>query len=120
MTAPLKHPLFIISMLLAAGNQVMERNGIFLTFIHAYLDDLLCFPIVLSVGLAAYRVILRDSSYTLSHWQVWPAVVLYAVVFEWVLPSYSPIYTADPFDVVAYAIGAMVFMRWMNTTDPKN
>jgi len=114
MTAPLRHPLFVISVLLAAGNQLLERSGIFLPIVHAYLDDLLCFPIVLPVGLAAYRFILRDASYTLSHWQVWPAVVLYAVTFEWVLPSYSPIYTADPLDVVAYAVGASAFMLWIN------
>jgi len=110
----LLHPVFIASVLLAATNQLLERNGIFLPFIHSYLDDLLCFPIVLTVGLAGYRLLYRDDAYTLGPWQAWTAVVLYAVMFEWVLPSYSPVYTADVFDGVAYVVGTGVFLRWMN------
>lgn len=108
------HPIFLVAVLLAATNQLLERNGIFLPFIHSYLDDLLCFPIVLTVGLAGYRLIHQDDSYTLGPWQVWATVVLYAVMFEWVLPSYSPIYTADALDVLAYAVGTVVFLRWVN------
>ncbi len=114
MTAPLLHPLFLIAVLLAALNQLVERNGIHIPIVHAYLDDLLCFPIVLTVGLVGYRLTLGNSNYKLGHWQVWPAVVLYALVFEWVLPSYSPIYTGDPLDVLAYIVGATAFMRWVN------
>jgi hypothetical protein len=110
----LLHPVFIASVLLAAINQLLERNGIFLPFIHSYLDDLLCFPIVLTVGLAGYRLLYSDNSYTLGPWQVWPVVVLYAVMFEWVLPSTSPVYTQDALDVVAYVVGTVVFMRWVN------
>jgi len=112
----LLHPIFLVAVLLAATNQLLERNGIFLPFIHSYLDDLLCFPIVLTVGLAGYRLIHQDDAYTLGPWQVWATVVLYTVMFEWVLPSYSPVYTADALDVVAYAVGAMVFLRWVNRT----
>lgn len=110
----LRHPLFVGAVLLAATNQMLERNDISLPFIHSYLDDLLCFPIVLTVGLAGYRLIHRDDAYTLGPWQVWATVVLYAVMFEWVLPSYSPVYTADALDVLAYAVGTLVFLRWVN------
>lgn len=95
-------------------NQLAERSGVFIPLVHSYLDDLVCFPIVFTVGLAAYRAIHRDGGYVLSHWQVWPAVGLYAVMFEWVLPSVSPVYTADVFDVVAYVIGTGVFLMWIN------
>lgn len=108
------HPVFITAVLLSAVNQLLERNGIFLPVIHSYLDDLLCFPIVLTVGLTGYRILHQDGSYTLGPWQVWPAVVLYAVVFEWVLPSTSPVYTSDVLDVAAYVVGTMVFLRWVN------
>lgn len=110
----LLHPLFIAAVVLAAGNQMLERNGIFIPYVHAYLDDLLCFPLVLTVGLAAYRTVLRNERYVMGPWQVWPAVALYALVFEVVLPMHSTIYTADPMDVVAYAVGAAAFMRWIN------
>jgi hypothetical protein len=108
------HPMFMAAVVLAAGNQLLEHNGIFIPYVHAYLDDLVCFPIVLSIGLAAYRVILGNAHYVMGHWQVWPAVALYALVFELVLPMHSTIYTADPLDVLAYAIGAAAFMRWIN------
>jgi hypothetical protein len=110
----LRHPLFVGAVVLAAANQWLERQGVHLPVVHAYLDDLLCFPIVLTVGLAGYRLLYSDHSYTLGPWQVWPAVVLYAVLFEWVLPSTSPVYTQDALDVVAYVLGTMVFMRWVN------
>lgn len=100
--------------MLAASNQVLERNGIFIPIVHSYLDDLLCFPIVFTVGLAAYRILYRNGNYVLRPWQVWPVVVLYAVVFEVVLPSFSATYTSDPWDMVAYALGTLVFLRWMN------
>jgi len=107
--------LFLASVVLAAINQLLERSGIFIPIVHSYLDDLLCFPIVLTTGLAAYRMLHQQPNYVLSHWQVWPAVGIYAVVFEVVLPSYSQVYTADVVDVIAYVIGALVFMKWINT-----
>jgi uncharacterized membrane protein len=110
----LRHPLFVGAVLLAAANQLLERQGVHLPVVHAYLDDLLCFPIVFTVGLAGYRLLYSNNSYILSPWQVWPVVVVYAVVFEWVLPSTSPVYTQDALDVVAYVVGTMVFMRWVN------
>lgn len=110
----LRHPLFVCSVLLAAANQVLERQGLYLPLVHAYLDDLLCFPIVLTVGLAGYRLLHSDDHYTLGLWQVWPVVILYAVLFEWVLPSVSTVYTQDAFDVVAYLTGTGVFLRWVN------
>lgn len=114
---PLKtllHPLFLVAVALAAANQALERNGIFIPVMHSYLDDLLCFPIVLTVGLAGYRVFYTNQSYVLGPWHVWPVAGLYTIVFEVVLPSYSSVYTADALDVVAYVAGTLAFMRWIN------
>ena len=110
----LQHPLFLTSVVIAAGNQIMERNGIFLPVVHSYLDDLLCFPVVLTVGLFGYRAVTGDTAYTLGRFQVWSVVALYAFTFEVVLPKRSSVYVADMMDIVAYALGALVFMRWMN------
>lgn len=101
-------------MLLAALNQLLEHNGIFIPIVHSYLDDLLCFPIVHTVGLATYRSAYQDHGYILGVWQVWLPVLLYALMFEWVLPSYSPVYRADVLDVVAYCTGTLIFVRWVN------
>lgn len=112
----LLNPLFLVCVAVAGINQLLERNGIFIPIVHSYLDDVLCFPIVLTASLAAYRMLHQNPNYLLTHWQVWPVVGLYAVVFEGVLPSHSKVYTADVMDVVAYVLGAMVFMKWINTT----
>ena len=37
----LRHPLFVGAVVLAAANQWLERQGVHLPVVHAYLDDLL-------------------------------------------------------------------------------
>lgn len=106
------HPIFLVSVFLALINQFLERQGIVLPFVHSYLDDFLCFPIVLTVGLAAYRIIIPN--YTLTAWHIWPLFIVYALIFEWYLPQTSAIYTADFFDLVAYFVGILIFKKWIN------
>ncbi len=103
-----------MTVLLAFINQGLEAQGIFIPIIHSYLDDFLCFPIVFSVGLAGYRVVLKSETYLLRPIQIWPVVVLYIVVFEIYLPQISSVYTADWRDVVAYVCGTLVFLKWLN------
>ncbi|TNF27396.1 MAG: magnesium citrate secondary transporter, partial [Bacteroidetes bacterium] len=56
MKRTLTNPIFLLCVALAATNQVLEKAfGIFAPIVHCYLDDLLCFPIVLTLGLAMYR-----------------------------------------------------------------
>lgn len=113
MRRTLSNPVFLISVVLATTNQILEKGfGIFLPLIHSYLDDLLCFPIVLTLGLAMYRYF--KPNYQLSAWHIWPTVIVYSVYFEWYLPQTSTVYTADVFDVLMYAIGALIFQRFIN------
>jgi hypothetical protein len=37
--------------------------------------------------------------------------------FEGILPHYDARATADPLDVVAYAVGGLIFWRYMNYPD---
>jgi len=112
MKKTLLHPVFIIAVLLAAVNQLLERNGVFIPFVHSYLDDVLVFPIVLTVGLSFYRIIWKN--YTLTPWHIWPLLAVYVFVFEIWMPTTSSLYTADIFDVVAYVLGIFVFMKYIN------
>lgn len=105
--------MFLISVVLATTNQILEKGfGIFLPVIHSYLDDLLCFPIVLTLGLAMYRYF--KPNYQLSAWHIWPTVIVYSVYFEWYLPHTSTVYTADVLDVLMYVLGALIFQRFIN------
>ncbi len=113
MRRTLSNPVFLVCVVLATINQILEKGlGIFLPLIHSYLDDLLCFPIVLTLGLAMYRYF--KPNYELSAWHIWPTVVIYSVYFEWYLPQTSTVYTADVFDVLMYALGALIFQRFIN------
>ncbi len=112
MIKTLLHPVFLFCVLLAAINQLLEYNGIFVPFIHSYLDDVLAFPIVLTVGLAFYRIVWKN--YTLTLWHIWPLLMIYVFIFEIYLPTTSPLYTADVFDVLAYILGILLFQRVIN------
>ena len=112
MKKTLTHPVFVVAVLLAAFNQILERKGIFIPVIHSYLDDFLCFPIVLTVGLSCYRLLIPR--YRLTAYHIWPLLIIYIMIFEFYLPSTSPIYTADPLDVVAYLAGIILFKLTIN------
>jgi hypothetical protein len=113
MRRTLLNPVFLACALLATVNQIFEKGfGIFVPIVHSYLDDLLCFPIVLTMGLAMYRYFKPD--YRLSAWHIWPTVIVYSVYFECYLPQTSAAYTADVMDLLMYVLGALVFQRFIN------
>lgn len=117
MRKTLSSPVFLLAVLLATVNQILEKGfGIFIPVIHSYLDDLLCFPIVLTLGLAAYRYFWPN--YRLKLWHVWPLVLVYSVYFEMYLPQISSVYTSDILDVVMYISGAVIFQRFINGSRP--
>jgi hypothetical protein len=110
----LKHPLFLISALLFLSNQILERVGVFIPFIHSYLDDLLCMPVTLSIALFMQQKLAGDSSFTFSKIRVVAVVMFYAIFFELWLPLNSSAYTSDIMDVAAYGVGGMVFYFFLN------
>lgn len=109
----LLNPVFLSCLFLAFLNQLIEKGfGVFIPLVHSYLDDLLCFPIVLTLGLAAYRT--AYPTYRLTGWHIWPMVLIYAVYFEGYLPQTSALYTSDPLDILMYVLGALIFQRFIN------
>lgn len=116
MKRTLSNSIFLLAVLLATINQTLEKGfGIFLPVIHSYLDDLLCLPIVLTLGLAAYRFFWPN--YRLTPWHMLPVLLVYSVYFEVYLPSVSANATADIVDVVMYTIGLTVFGYFINDSD---
>jgi hypothetical protein len=112
----LRHPLFITASVLTICNGMMGRMGCSLPYISSYLDDLACFPVILTIALALLRVLTRQHDYLLSRGRIIFAIIYFSVVFEGVLPAASNSYTSDPFDIVAYAAGALLFERYINKT----
>lgn len=73
----------------------------------SYLEDLLCLPLLLSCTLFLMRKLKRLTVLHAGHLLFTVAYV--AVLFEGILPELSARYTADPLDVICYAIGGLVF-----------
>jgi hypothetical protein len=112
----LQHPLFIISVLLFLLNQILERAGVFLPYIHSYLDDLLCMPVTLTIALFLQQKFTRSPAYIFSKNHVVVVVIFYAIFFEVWLPKQSAHYTSDPLDAIAYAAGGLVFYFFINNS----
>ena len=116
MKRSLLNPVFLVCVFLAIVNQILEKGfGVFVPFIHSYLDDFLCFPIVLTLGLAVYRFTYPE--YRLNRWHIIPTFIVYSVYFEMYLPQTSSAYTSDFYDLIAYLCGLTVFGYFINYND---
>ncbi len=113
MKKTLLNPVFLCCVILAIINQTLEKGfGVFIPLVHSYLDDLLCLPIVLTLGLSVYRIVWPN--YKLRLWHMIPVLVVYSIYFEWHLPQFSSGYTSDIFDVLAYTVGLTLFSYFIN------
>ena len=72
-------------------------------------SDLLCLPWLLSTSTLVIMILRRDWQFRLSRLQVFVGFVYLSGLFEIVLPYFSPIYTSDYKDVVAYFFGGLIY-----------
>ncbi|WP_133685759.1 hypothetical protein [Maribacter spongiicola] len=101
-------PVFIITGLLV---YLLQRyNADIPTLINNYLNDFLCMPIVLKIGLFSIRYIKSDEHIVLPLPLQIITTFLFIIYFEVVLPSYNERYTADILDVAAYSLGLILFI----------
>ncbi|WP_226389527.1 magnesium citrate secondary transporter [Penaeicola halotolerans] len=113
------NPWFYVPAIVFVVNQVLEKVfAIYIPYVHAYLDDLLCMPVVLGITLMFFRRFHHlGERYRFSKTHVWVAVLYFSVIFEVWLPSRSSLYTTDWLDVVCYSIGAVVFWYKINLAE---
>jgi hypothetical protein len=116
MMSVIKNPYFILSCLIFWMNQFFEKYlGLFIPWVHEYLDDLLAMPVVLGIALQVFRWIHpQKENFRFSKTQVAVGCLYFSFLFEFLLPKWSKIYTADIWDVLAYAIGAVAFYVFIN------
>jgi hypothetical protein len=108
-------PYWLAAFLLFSANQLLEYAGVFIPFVHSYLDDLLAVPIVLGFVLCIQQQFTyRNPAYTLSVYHLIVFVVGLSWYFEWYLPARYSYHYQDIFDIFAYAIGGMFFWYKMN------
>lgn len=110
----LLHPLFLVCLVLWSANQLLELNNIYIKPLYSYLDDLLCFPLVLTFILAVQRSYFNDKNITIPAFHIVLAVAAFVLCFELVLPIFKAKFTADIIDVFAYSIGAFSFYIFIN------
>lgn len=118
--AILRHPVFLLCIVLALSNQLLELYGLYIWPLHTHLDDLLVLPITLSFALAAERLYFNDLCYVLPLRYTLVALLLFCVVFEALLPLLHSKYTADLWDVLAYTAGALLFQMSINKPPKRN
>jgi hypothetical protein len=109
---PLAHPFFLVSFLLALFHYFLQQEQLSFRIFTSYLDDLLVMPIVLPVCTCLIRILFNKPDFRLPTFYLFSALVVVAVVFEWILPAQASVYTADWVDVPVYAVGTLLYARF--------
>lgn len=121
----LRHPLFlvgtglyVVAVIYKYGGSISAHWPPLLPLLRAHLADTLTLPLELTLALFAMRrLYFRQPAFVLPTSWIFSTWVVMSVWFEGILPHYDTRATADPLDVVAYALGGLVFWRWMNLPD---
>lgn len=84
---------------------------------HSYGADLLFVPILMT-SMKIVRFIF-NFSFAIGKKEVAIAVLYSAIVFEWLLPKQGTNFVSDPFDILSYSVGALVYVLVIarDTTD---
>jgi hypothetical protein len=107
-------PFSYLSSLLFMGHYLWAPYHSYV-LLHSYLDDLLCPAIVLGPALALGRTVIPgDPEWRLPRaWGLW-FVLWYSMLFEALLPLFDARHYADPWDILAYGLGTVLFYLWAN------
>ena len=108
----LLNPYFLVALFLVSLNEL--NLGITKSiFISSYLNDLLASCILLTLTSLILSLFYK-SIYIISKAQLLFFFVYLSFVFEILLPYISSNYTADRHDILAYAIGTLLFYYLIN------
>ncbi|WP_212004460.1 hypothetical protein [Chitinophaga sp. HK235] len=81
-----------------------------LPYVNGHLTDFIAVPLMAQIcQVVVQRWIAKDSSYQLPLAYILFIAVYVSVVFEWIMPRYSPRYVGDWLDVAAYFSGALCY-----------
>ena len=104
--------LFIMASTLFIIHQLVEPF-IHQPIIDSYLDDILFLPVVYSIVLVLMRPF-TSSSFILPVPMMFLGWATTSFFTEWLFPLLSPQHTADLLDVLAYALGGVLFAVFGN------
>ncbi len=81
----------------------------------SFADDLLCLPLVLGAVLFFHRRIAKQGEhYILPLHHGLLTLALFSIFFEGILPNWNSAAVADPWDLLMYLVGYLVFEAIMN------
>lgn len=84
-------------------------------FFDNYLDPFLSMPILLGIHLAERKILFQEkNTFTLPLFEVLLIGVFMMFIFEWGLPKWFDGFVYDPVDFVAYGLGVLVFIFFLN------
>lgn len=104
---------FIGSLVLFIVNELLLHEYEFL-LVNSYLNDIIA-PIIILTITQFVLSIYKKRLFTLSIGQLIVFFLYISFVFEWLLPSYSLMYTSDVYDLLAYLIGVLIFYIFINS-----
>ena len=102
-------PLFLACVGLCFLNRLVIKPNCNIHFFHAWLNDLICIPFwvpIMLAGMRLFRLRRHDNPPTVA--EIGIPLILWSWWFEIYLPNLvtTPRHYADPWDIVAYSIGA--------------
>jgi hypothetical protein len=110
--------LFIASALLFLGHQYFQLiMGINITFLDNYLDPSVLMPTLLFAVLWERRILLKNKNITLSYTEILGYFLLVVIFGEIILPRISDRFTADYWDILAYAFGTFAYLGAKRASD---
>ena len=104
-------PLLIILFVMV---RIGEANGTAPQWVRGYGDDLLCLPLVLSLALTVRRLAGRTGCRRLPLFHGLMAVIFFGAFFEVILPLVKGPAVGDPWDLLMYLAGFMIFQWGLN------
>ncbi|MDZ4666427.1 MAG: hypothetical protein SGJ00_00955 [bacterium] len=82
-------------------------------FVRNYLDDLLLIPLVMGASLQLQHYLVAKN-FNFSYTAILATCGFFTIAFEGIAPLLTKTYTLDPWDIMAYFIGAVFFALFMN------
>jgi hypothetical protein len=109
----LRDPLFLLGCAAYATNRWLVKPHVAVRFFHDQFDDCWLIPCALPPVLWLHRRLgLRAHDAAPQSSEIGLHLVFWSVLFEWLGPKFVPHTTGDPWDVLAYAAGAVMAALW--------
>ena len=115
-----RDPLFLTGCAAYALNRWAIKPHVHNVFLHGYFNDCWLMPCALPPILWLHRRLgLRSNDDEPSVGEIFLHLVFWSALFEWIGPKFMPGTTGDPWDVVAYAAGAILAGLWWHRPQPR-